>query len=103
RSREERFRRALSIETVGVLFFTLEGRTTDANASFERMSGYTVDELRQLGHWRQLTAPPFAAATARAAEELLTRGDTAPYEKQMIRKDGSRWWGLFAPRRIAGT
>jgi hypothetical protein len=27
--------------------------------------------------------------TERAAEEILTRGETAPYEKQLIRKDGS--------------
>ena len=103
REREERFRRALSIETVGVLFFTLDGRMTDANPSFERMCGYRVEELRKAVHWRQLTAPDFLDVTRQAAEELVTRGETAPYEKQMIRKDGSRWWGLFAPRRIGGS
>ena len=103
REREERFRRALSIETVGVLFFTLDGRITDANGAFERMSGYGREELRKTVHWRQLTAPEFLEATARAAGGLLASGETAPYEKQMIRKDGSRWWGLFAPRRLAGS
>ena len=47
---EERLRRAISIETVGVLFFRLDGRILDANAAFERMSGYTVHELRTTTH-----------------------------------------------------
>jgi PAS domain S-box-containing protein len=33
----------------------------------------------------------------------LNTGQTPPYEKQMFRKDGSRWWGLFAPTRISGS
>jgi signal transduction histidine kinase len=56
-----------------------------------------------LTHWEALTSPEFVEVTARQAAELAARGETAPYEKQMIRKDGSRWWGLFAPTRLAGT
>lgn len=100
---QERLRRALSIETVGVLFFDLDGRMRDANAAFERMSGYTRDELKAALHWSRLTAPEFLDVTARAASELAEHGECAPYEKQMIRKDGSRWWGLFAPKRLGGN
>ena len=100
RKREERFHRALSIDTVGVLFFTLGGCITDANAAFERMVGYSVEELRALTHWERLTAPEFLKLTARKARSLLVTGETPPYEKQLIRKDGSVWWGLVSPRRI---
>ena len=103
RESEERLRRALSIQTVGVLFFGLDGSILDANATFERMTGYRVQELRSGVHWATLTPPEFMDATARAAAELAERGETAPYEKQFIRKDGSRFWGLFAPTRLAGT
>jgi PAS domain S-box-containing protein len=103
RASDERLRRAVGIDTVGILFFTLDGRMTDANAAFERMSGYTREELLAAVHWETLTAPEFLDATARAAEELATRGETAPYEKQLVRKDGTRWWGLFAPTRLAGS
>jgi PAS domain S-box-containing protein len=96
----ERRRRALSIETVGRLVFNLEGEILEANEAFERMSGYTVGELRSLEHWETLTPPEYASVTARAAAELEATGKTAAYEKEMIRKDGSRWWGRFAPARV---
>ncbi len=99
----DRFRKALSIETVGVLFFRLDGHMTDANDAFERMSGYSREELRSMEHWEVLTAREFMGVAMRSAENLATAGKTPPYEKQMIRKDGSRWWGLFAPTRLSGA
>lgn len=98
----ERLRKATSIETAGVLFFNLDGRITGADAAFEQMIGYSHEELLNTVHWEVLTPPEFMDVTARAAAELATRGTTAPYEKQLIRKDGSRWWGLFAPIRLSG-
>lgn len=103
RESEERLQKAISIETVGVLFFTLDGRITDANDTFLRLSGYSRDELRNLTDWQALTPPEFWDATSVAAEELATLGTTAPYEKQLLRKDGSRWWGLFSPTRLKGS
>ena len=103
RASEERLRKAISIDTVGVLFFTLDGRMLDANAAFERMVGYGVEQLRSTVHWQSLTPPEHLAVTQRAAEELATRGETMPYEKELIRQDGSRFWGLFAPTRLGGS
>ncbi|MEH2070191.1 MAG: ATP-binding protein [Nostoc sp.] len=100
---EALLQKAFSIETVGVLFFSLDGRMTGANETFVQMSGYSRDELLNTVHWEVLTLPKFIDVTARAAEELAVRGETAPYEKQMIRKDGSHWWGLFAPTRLTGS
>jgi PAS domain S-box-containing protein len=100
---EALLQKAFSIETVGVLFFSLDGRMTGANETFLQMSGYSRDELFNTVHWDVLTPPEFIDVTARAAEELAVHGETAPYEKQMIRKDGSRWWGLFAPTRLKGS
>lgn len=103
RANEERLRGALSIPTVGVLFFRLDGTILDANAALERMLGYTLEELRGVESWSALTPPEFAEVTARAGGELATRGRTAPYEKQWVRKDGSRMWCMFAPTRLAGS
>jgi PAS domain S-box-containing protein len=101
RKSETRIQRALSIETVGVLFFRLDGRIIDMNDAFVKMSGYRREDLLQLKDWIELTPPEFREVTAQAAKEVAETGDTGPYEKQMIRKDGSRWWGLFAPTRLS--
>jgi PAS domain S-box-containing protein len=93
---------AMEIEAVGVLFYDLDGPIVDSNRAFERMTGYSRDELRQGVNWEQLTPPEFVEATARAAGELAVTGKTAPYSKQFVRKDGTRRWGLFAPTRVTG-
>ena len=103
RENEERLQKVISVQNVGVLFFKLDGQMHDANGALERMSGYTADELRRITDWAQLTPPEFMDVTRRAAAELAERGDTAPYEKQWTRKDGSRFWGLFSPTRLSGS
>jgi PAS domain S-box-containing protein len=104
RRSEERLQKALSIDTVGILFFDLEGRAHDSNAAFERMSGYGHAELAggQVS-LDTLTAPEFVAATHRALQQLRTAGESTPLEKQYQRPDGSRWWGLSAGKRLSPT
>jgi PAS domain S-box-containing protein len=92
----------LSISTVGVIYFDLDGTVRDVNQAYQRMTGYGEDELRQFDNWKDITAPEFWDLTLRSGQELLQSGFTRPYTKQMIRKDGSRWWGLYAPARISG-
>jgi PAS domain S-box-containing protein len=102
RRSEERLQKALSIETVGVIYFDLEGGIHDANAAFERMSGYPRQAFQSGAvRWDQLTPPEFMEATLTSREELLTKGQNTPYEKQYIRPDDSRWWGLFAGKRLS--
>jgi PAS domain S-box-containing protein len=99
---EDRLRRALAIETVGVIFFTVDGDITGANDAFLRMSGYTRDDL-EAGRlrWDELTAREFIAQSQRAVEELKATGRTTPYEKQYVRLDGTRGWALFAATRLS--
>ena len=101
RASEALLQRAFAIDTVGMLFFSLDGRMTNANAAFKRMSGYRRKELLTLD-WNVLTPPEFKAVTNHAIQELADRGETAPYEKQLLRPDGSRWWALCAPTRLRG-
>ncbi|MFD1871098.1 PAS domain S-box protein [Hymenobacter bucti] len=101
---QERLQKALSIDTVGILFFDLAGDLHDGNAAFERMSGYARAELAQGQiHLDALTAPGFAAATQQALHELRTTGESTPFEKQYQRPDGSYWWGLSAGKRLSDT
>ncbi len=101
RESEERLQRAIAIETVGVIFFKPDGQITEANDAFLRMSGYSREDLAEgLLRWDVMTPPEWMPHSLRAVEELQTTGRTTPYEKEYIRKDGSRWWGLFAATRL---
>ena len=96
---EARLRAALGISTVGVLFWGPGFGLTEVNDAFLRMTGFSHEEA--IGKtWQELTPPEFHAASWKAVEQVTTLGEAVPYEKQYYRKDGSRWWGLFAPRRI---
>jgi PAS domain S-box-containing protein len=98
---EERFRTALEIDTVGVIYFDMTGRLVDANDAFLAMSGYSREELeRGELSWQGLTPAAWIAASERAFQELKDTGRTTPYEKQYLRKDGSCWWGLFAAKLL---
>jgi PAS domain S-box-containing protein len=101
REREARFRDALEIGTIGVIFFDPEGRITDANDAFLQMTGFSREDLAAgLLRWDDITPPEWRPAFLRAVEELKTAGSTTPHEKECLRKDGSRYWALFAAKAL---
>ncbi|MBI1402069.1 MAG: PAS domain S-box protein [Porphyrobacter sp.] len=99
RRNEARLESALSISTVGVLFWDCDGRITDTNGAFLQMSGFAPDELQGM-RWQDLTPPEFHARSQAFLDEVEATGEGPPYEKQYLRADGSRWWGLFSARRM---
>jgi len=98
----ERFRAAAEIETVGIVFFKIDGAITSANGAFLRMAGCTHEDL-EAGKidWDSITPPEWIEASRQALTELKTTGRAVPYERQYLRQDGSRGWALFASWRIA--
>lgn len=99
---EQKLRRALAIETVGVIFFKTDGSLTNANDAFMRMSGFTREDLRAgRMRWDFMTPPEWMKASQKALGEFKSLGRTVPHERQCIRKDGSRWWALVAATRIS--
>src|SRR5207248_9319800 len=55
------------------------------------MVGYTREDLRAgRVRWTDLTPPEFQAADVVKAREVRERGACAPYEKEYVRKDGTR-------------
>jgi formate hydrogenlyase transcriptional activator len=63
----------------------------EANDAFLEIVGYDRDDLsaRKL-HWPALTPPDYLVVDDLAHEETLRFGACTPYEKELIRKDGSR-------------
>lgn len=101
RESEERFRRALQIDTVGIIFLNAEGQITEANDAFLAMSGFSRED-EQAGRLRcdAMTPPEWTSVSLRAIEEFKATGRTTPYEKEFFRKDGSRWWALLAAKQL---
>jgi PAS domain S-box-containing protein len=91
RASEAKFRRLLDSNIIGVVFWTLQGDILDANDLFLNMVGYTREDLRQgILNWNNLTPLEYARVDEKAIGELIATGTSAPFEKEYIRKDGSR-------------
>jgi hypothetical protein len=88
---ERRLRVLFDSDMVGMLLWTLDGRITGANDKFLKTIGYTRNELMSGGiRWPELTPPEFRPADEQALAQLKATGVDIPYEKEFVRKDGSR-------------
>jgi PAS domain S-box-containing protein len=66
-------------------------RIFDANDVFLRMVGYSRQDLREGRLRRQALMPPeYIAADDKALREMTTAGACTPFEREYLRKDGSR-------------
>jgi formate hydrogenlyase transcriptional activator len=66
-------------------------RIPEANDAFLNMVGYSREDLRAGRlHWPDLTPPEYIVLDDLAHEEELRFGACTPFEKELIRKDGSR-------------
>jgi PAS domain S-box-containing protein len=95
RENERRLRRLFEIELIGMVYFRMDGPITDANEAFLKITGYTAADL-QSGKvdWAKMTPEEYRHLDDAALRELRETGRDQPYEKQFIRKDGSRVWVL---------
>jgi two-component system cell cycle sensor histidine kinase/response regulator CckA len=90
RKNEERFRRVFESNMIGLMFFRVSGEISEANRTALEMLGYTqADVDAGIVDWRKGTAPGQETADERALQQLATEGVCAPYEKEVLRKDGS--------------
>jgi two-component system CheB/CheR fusion protein len=101
RHSEERLRLVLETEAVGVLFFNYAGTLIDANDVFLRLSGWSREDVAggRLD-WRVMTPPEYVAASEAQMRNLAATGRIGPYEKEYLRKDGTRSWMLFTGRDL---
>ncbi len=89
---EAKFRRLFESNLVGVAFWNAEGFITDANDAYLRIVGYSRQEFDALGkiQWRSLTPPEYNDVDNRALEEAFATRVSSIYEKEYVRRDGTR-------------
>ena len=69
---------------------TGDGRLLEFNRAYEELTGYSADELRALSWRMDLTPPEWHDVDARSIDEQQRTGEAIRYEKEYLRKDGTR-------------
>jgi PAS domain S-box-containing protein len=88
---EARFRRLIDSNVQCVTFWNTEGEVIEANDAFLRLVGYTREDLKAGRiNWRAMTPPEYAELDRKSLAEIAAQGICTTYEKEYIRKDGSR-------------
>ena len=100
RAREARIRRLLDANLIGVLFSD-DGGITDANGAFISMVGYERETWDPHEHQLyEFTAPEFRTLDENCEKELRERGTCRPYQKEILRRDGTRVPVLFGATSV---
>jgi two-component system cell cycle sensor histidine kinase/response regulator CckA len=86
---QERFRGIYNSSKDAIGYATLDGALVDVNQSFLRLTGYSQEELIKKTY-QQLTPDEYKDTEAEIVERIIKTGEPAEYEKEFIRKDGSR-------------
>jgi len=91
RDSHARIRRLVDSNIIGLIFWDLSGNITDANNAFLEMVGYSRQDLLAGGvNWESMTLPEYRALDERKLKEVRETRTCTPYEKEFVRKDGSR-------------
>lgn len=90
-------RRLLEWNLMGIAFTDANGVVTSANDTFLKTLGYTRDDFLTLS---AITPPEHHRLDEEAFEKVIAFGTCAPFEKEFIRKDGTRVPVLFAAAQM---
>jgi PAS domain S-box-containing protein len=89
--RERKIRRLVDSNIIGIIIADREGRILEANDAFLRILGYDREELVSgRVRWTELSAPEWRERDIFTLAKLSSTGIVPPFEKEYIRKDGSR-------------
>jgi PAS domain S-box-containing protein len=91
RGLEAKIRRLVEANVVGIVMWNLEGAITGANEAFLHMVQYDRDDIASgRVRWKDLTPAEWRHRDERAIAELKASRIFRPFEKEYLRKDGSR-------------
>ncbi|RFU49197.1 ATP-binding sensor histidine kinase [Paraburkholderia sp. DHOC27] len=90
--REAKIRKLVDANLVGITFWKIEGSIVEANDAFLQIVGYSREDLHAGAlSWKSLTSLEYRERMNNLwLWDLRATGQIGPYEKEYIRKDGSR-------------
>ncbi len=93
RETQEKLDAFFRTSALGMLFGDIHGAVFEANDEYLRIIGYSRADL-DAGRirWVDITPPEYLALDEEAITQAKVRGVCAPYEKEYVRKDGTRIW-----------
>ncbi len=89
RSSEAQYRGIFNASADALVLRAADFSIVDANATYERMSGFRLSEV--LGVDRVLANPPEIMATIRALHDKALAGEPVRLETELVRRDGERY------------
>ena len=88
---QSRFQKLFASDLLGIHIPDRFGAIFEANDEFLRIVGYTRADLESgLVRWDTMTPPEYGPLDKQHIAEAAVRGSCTPYEKEYLRKDGSR-------------
>ncbi|HYG75115.1 MAG TPA: response regulator [Planctomycetota bacterium] len=88
---EKRFARILDSNLIPMLYWTIDGTISDANDAFLQLIQYSREELNSGAvRWNTITPPEYLVHDERSIEQIRQTGICDPFEKEYIRKNGTR-------------
>lgn len=99
REAEERFRGAFDGAPIGIAIVDLDGRFTEVNAAFSRLTGYPADQLQGTS-FRSITHPDDHEISDDRFQQLLRRGQTISFDKRYLHAAGHTIWASVHSRLV---
>jgi PAS domain S-box-containing protein len=88
---------------IGIIFWKIDGDVLEVNDAFLNILGYSRNNLRiEELSWLRFTPPEYFSVDKKALDEIAETGISSPYEKEIIRVDGSRVPILIGGSRLEG-
>ena len=97
RESEAKLRGLYELSPLGIALTDMKGRYLEFNEAFQRICGYSEEELKALDYWA-LTPKKYEAEEAKQLQSLASVGHYGPYEKEYVHRDGT-----LVPLRLSGV
>lgn len=96
-------RRFIDSDIVGIIIADAAGQIIETNDYYLNLIGYSRAEFEAgMVNWRTITPPEWLYTDEKAINEMRETGKCTPYEKEYLRKDGSRVVVLITDALLPG-